>query len=55
MYSNYDDYALTLLLTQISRDLTINEEARHLALSILHSDCALEAKQALVESLMEVL
>lgn len=48
-----DEYTLNIILLQIITDESISHSVRQLADEVFHSDGPLEAKIALVESLIE--
>ena len=48
-----DDYAVNVLLMNISVDESYNEEVRELAAQLIKSDCAANAKIALIEACIE--
>lgn len=48
-----DDYAVNMLLMNISIDDSYNEEVRDLAAQLIKSDCSSNAKIALIEACIE--
>ena len=48
-----DDYAVNILLMNISIDDSYNEEVRELAAQLIKSDCSANAKIALIEACIE--
>ena len=48
-----DDYAVNILLMNISIDDSYNEEVRELATTLIKSDCSANAKIALIEACIE--
>lgn len=48
-----DDYAVNILLMNISVDDSYNEEVRKLAAQLIKSECSANAKIALIEACIE--